>query len=365
MVSGRADMPPSAQIEEDLKKLIDSGTSSNTVDTYRQAIRHFQVTYGGSLPALENDVQRYLATYAKEHSVSTLQVRLSALSNWHLDQGFADPTKGKTVKDVMKGIRKIYSEPPKKAKPITLVYLRQIITALDVQAASAKEALVYPELTGDKAQDLANAREARTQQLRAARDKAILLVGFWGAFRSDELARIEAGHVDAVRGQSMRIFLPYSKGDRDAKGTYHEIPALADYCPVSAYFEWLEESGIRERAVFRGLTRWGQVSDCGLTPKSLGPILRGMCTKAGISTKKISSHSMRRGFANWAADENWNITSVMEYVGWRSPRSAQAYIKPRFDFGSLALSRQRLSEAEDDTIGLLGLTIAGIAKRVD
>ena len=83
VMPGMADMPPSAQVEADLKNLIDSGSSVNTVDTYRQAIRHFQVIYGAPLPAMESDVLRYLATYAKEHSVSTLQVRLSALSNWH------------------------------------------------------------------------------------------------------------------------------------------------------------------------------------------------------------------------------------------------------------------------------------------
>ena len=64
----------------------------NTLLSYASAIRHFEEEWKGLLPASSDAIARYLADYASTLSSNTLRHRLAALSRWHLDQGFADPT---------------------------------------------------------------------------------------------------------------------------------------------------------------------------------------------------------------------------------------------------------------------------------
>lgn len=342
-------------------ELIDAGTNANTVETYKYAIRHFQLKFKRALPCNEDDVVLYLATFAEELAVNTLQVRLAALSDWHLKLGFTDPTKGKRVQLTMRGIRKSYSKPSKQAKAVSLTYLDRIVTTLDQEATAATHALQ----TAGFHPDSPLSRTARMRLLRVARDKAILLIGFWGAFRSDELTRIEADHVTGSKGFGIQIFLSHSKGDRDAQGRTSDLPALVKYCPVTAYYDWLEESGITSGPVFRSISQWGVVSNREMSPKSLGPVLRAMFTTAGLNPEQISTHSLRRGFAHWASDQNWDIISLMKYVGWKSSRSAEVYVKPRYDFGSLGLQQKSIDLSEEAEPQLQGHTYTGIAHRVD
>ena len=67
-----------------------AATSDNTRRTYRSAIRHFQA-WGGALPADESTIIHYLMAYADSLNARTLALRLTALSQWHVYQGFADP----------------------------------------------------------------------------------------------------------------------------------------------------------------------------------------------------------------------------------------------------------------------------------
>ena len=45
-----------------------------------------------------------------------------------------------------------------------------------------------------------------------------------------------------------------------------------------------------------------------------------------------SGHSLRRGFANWAASDGWDVKSLMEYVGWRDIKSALRYLDASVSF---------------------------------
>ncbi|MFX5747737.1 integrase, partial [Acinetobacter baumannii] len=77
-------------VEAAHRDFLAAATSENTRLTYRSAIRHF-LAWGGILPADENAVIRYLLAHASSLNARTLALRLTALSQWHLYQGFADP----------------------------------------------------------------------------------------------------------------------------------------------------------------------------------------------------------------------------------------------------------------------------------
>lgn len=293
----------------DVDVYIQAATRDNTRRSYQQAVRHFEVEWKGFLPATADSIARYLAHYAPLLSVNTLRQRLSALAQWHLDQGYPDPTKAPMVRKVLRGIQALHPTQEKQARPLQLDQLARIVSWLDAGIANA------------------TAASDAGKRLKFHRDKALILLGFWRGFRGDELTRLRVEHVQAVAGQGLICFLPQTKGDRNNNGTTFKAPALAKLCPVEAYLDWIGVAHLVDGPVFRGIDRWGHVSDSGLHVNSLVPMMRSLFEAAGIDyADQYSSHSLRRGFANWANSNGWDLKTLMEYVGWTDPKSAMRYI---------------------------------------
>ncbi len=295
-----------------LKNTVDdylhAATRDNTRKSYQAAVRHFEVEWGGFLPATADSITRYLADHAQSLAINTLRQRLAALAQWHLDQGFPDPTKAPVVKKVLRGIQAMHPTQEKQARPLQLEQLDHVVAWLNRSIDASAEA-------------------DRPAWLRHTRDKAMLLIGFWRGFRGDELTRLEVQYIDAIPGQGMTCFLPYTKGDRDHRGTHFKAPALARLCPVEAYLDWVEAARLTQGAVFRRIDRWGHIGGEGLHIDSLIPLLRAVFTSAGVPfADEYTGHSLRRGFANWAASNGWNAKTLMEYVGWKDVHSAMRYI---------------------------------------
>src|SRR5689334_6233436 len=73
-----------------------AATRENTRRSYASALQHFEQAWGGFLPASADQVARYLAEHASELAFNTLKHRLAALSRWHVEHGFHDPTRSDT-----------------------------------------------------------------------------------------------------------------------------------------------------------------------------------------------------------------------------------------------------------------------------
>jgi integrase len=263
----------------ELDRYLQAATRDNTRRSYRAAIEHFEVSWGGFLPATADSIARYLVAYAGELSINTLKLRLSALAQWHNSQGFADPTKAPVVRKVFKGIRALHPAQEKQAEPLQLQHLEQAVAWLEQEAQSAKSAGDQPVL------------------LRARRDTALILLGFWRGFRSDELCRLQIEHVQASAGAGITLYLPRSKSDRENIGKTYQTPALQRLCPVQAYIDWISAAALVRGPVFRAIDRWGNLSEEGLHANSVIPLLRQALERAGIAAEQYTSHSLRRGFA--------------------------------------------------------------------
>lgn len=302
-----------------LDQYLQAATRDNTRQSYRAAVRHFEVDWGGFLPATADSIARYLADHASTLSINTLRQRLAALAQWHLEQGFPDPTKAPVVKKTLRGIRALHPAQEKQAAPLQLDQLEQIAQWLDRAAESAAA-------TGD-----------RGTMLRHQRDKALVLLGFWRGFRGDELCRLQVEHVNAIPGKGMTCYFPRTKGDRQYEGTTFKAPALARLCPVEAVVDWLHAAQLTSGPLFRAIDRWGHVRDTSLHPDSLVPLLRTILTHAGVlSAERYSAHSLRRGFATWATSNGWDIKTLMQYVGWKNVQSALRYIDSADPFARYA-----------------------------
>ncbi|WP_343651321.1 site-specific integrase [Herbaspirillum sp.] len=286
-----------------------AATRENTRRSYRAAVKHFEEEWGGFLPATADNLVRYLARYAGVLAHNTLKQRVSALGQWHVEQGFPDPTRAPVVRKMMRGIQELHPAQEKRARPLQLDVLEQTVAWLEREHELARQQGRFVDL------------------LRYSRDKALLLVGFWRGFRSDELARLEIERVEAVAGQGMRIHLPRTKTDRSLQGRTYLTPALSRLCPVAAYLDWLAASGLRSGPVLRGIDRWGRISEEAIHAASIIPLLRRLLHSAGVAEVHLySAHSLRRGFASWASANGWEMRTLMEYVGWKNLNSASRYV---------------------------------------
>ncbi|MCU7940663.1 MAG: site-specific integrase [gamma proteobacterium symbiont of Bathyaustriella thionipta] len=290
----------------DIEHYLQAATKNNTRRSYQFAVDHYEVSWGGFLPSTADSIARYLADQAEVLSINTLKQRLAALARWHQDQGFPDPTKAPVVKQVLKGIRAVHPHQEKQANPLQITDLEKIVIYLDKQIQQTSQ---------------------RSILLPLCRNKALVLLGFWRAFRSDELTRLRVENIIIKTDIGLEIFLPQTKTDRNNQGTTYHVPALSRLCPVNAYQDWIDLALLTEGPVFFGVDQWGNMNDKGMHSNSVIPLLRELMQKAGLSnTQSYSSHSLRRGFASWANANEWDLKSLMQYVGWKDTKSALRYI---------------------------------------
>jgi len=199
-----------------LDQYIEAAERDNTRRSYASAVRHFEVEWKGLLPATWDAIARYLADHAETLAINTLRQRLAALSRWHADQGFSDPTKSPLVRQVLKGIRSVHAVPEKRARALELAVLQQVDQWLDTAIANALR-------MGD-----------RPGLLRHTRNRSLVLLGFWRGFRSDELVNLRVENIEVTSGEGMTCYLGRSKGDRQLQGRVFKCPALSCLCPVTA-----------------------------------------------------------------------------------------------------------------------------------
>jgi integrase len=283
----------------------------STLRRYQGVWRYFEQAWGGRLPASGAVVVRYLGEHAASLASSTLDLHLAALAQWHQSHGFDDPTKSTQVRQVLRNIRAQHPRPVKQATPLPVEELQRCVAGLQGRIAASNP----------------------VARLRAIRDQALILMGFWRAFRADDLCRLRIEHIQLHRGAKLEIFLGSSKTDRDYQGETFVLPALKRLCPVQAYEEWLSVSELREGPLFRPINQWGQVSAQGLKPDGVTYVLREAFARGGLEGEVYTGHSLRRGFATWASAEKWTTKELMDYVGWKDLKSAMRYVDTTAPFG--------------------------------
>lgn len=314
-----ADPSPPSKVDRYLK----AAERPNTSQAYQSGVEHFEQVWHGLLPATSSAVAEYLADFAGELGNNTLRQRAAALARWHKDRGFDDPTKSEVVRQVLKGARALHPSVDKRAKPLALDALEAVDQAIGIRIDSARA-------LGD-----------RQKLLQYTRDRAMVLVGFWRGFRSEDLIGMLAEDVNATPNEGMTIHLSRGKTDANNEGRDVNCPALSRLCPVTAYLEWTQLAEIQKGPVFQAVHVTGKVSGRALHVDSVNRILKAFLQRTGLDNSDMySSHSLRRGFAGWARNTGWTLEQLMDYVGWKDVKSALRYLevppaglKERFERG--------------------------------
>uniref|UniRef100_A0A0Q9YK53 Site-specific tyrosine recombinase XerC n=1 Tax=Candidatus Berkiella aquae TaxID=295108 RepID=A0A0Q9YK53_9GAMM len=277
---------------------IKAATSDNTRKAYQQDIRHFMAN-GGLLPSNTGNLLQYLQNQAGALKSETLQRRLTAIKHWHIYQGFADPTLHPMIRKTLRGIARIHGKPVEKAAALSIHDLKSVASFLH-----------------------------NRKSLRDHRDIALILIGFFGAFRRSELAKLQWEQIQFLE-EGMTILIPRSKTDQTGEGQICAIPYVkGDICPVNALQHWQQAVGLSSGPVFRAINKHQQIQQDCLTPLSINHILKRVAREANLpDPDRYSAHSLRRGFATMASKKGVSLTAIMHHGRWRHEGTVYGYIE--------------------------------------
>ena len=287
---------PSAQVNQ----YTQAALAENTHRSYRVDLAHFRA-HGGTIPTTAVQLAEYLASAADTLAVATLQHRLIAIHRAHLEAGHASPAMDSLVKRTMQGIRRTKGTAQRRVR------------------ALVKDDIIELVLTAEK-----------QRPMKAARDAALILIGFAGAFRRSELVSIRKEDITAF-DHGLEIHIRRTKTQQE-KGHTAFIPcAKSSRCPVKALENWLVLSGIESGPVFRPINRHDQIaSHEALTPQSVALVLKESThrAKSADAAKSVAGHSLRAGYCTEAASAGIATHVIMEQTGHRSSATLAKYIRP-------------------------------------
>ena len=283
------------------QELLRHSLAPNTRRAYASDWRNFSSWCQGhqriTLPALPETVSLYLTTLSERAKVSTLTRRISAISQAHQAAGFDSPTQALVVRQLMKGIRRTLGTAQTGKSPLKVEHLRTIIAGLDP----------------DRALDV--------------RDRALLLVGFAGAFRRSELVGLNVEDLE-FNDNGLVAHLRRSKTDPEGQGRKVGIPhgSTPATCPVRAVEAWVKVLSSAEGPLFRPVDRHGRIHPTRLTPQSVALVVKKLIAKAGIPGD-YAGHSLRAGLATAAAAAGVPERAIMAQTGHRSLATLRKYIR--------------------------------------
>lgn len=296
--------PPSSPVApslEQVREYIRASKAANTLRGYQSDWRDFcawcEAQSSCPLPATPETVASYIAECAERLKVGSIQRRLNAIAEAHKAVGLESPTHSPMVSNTMKGIR------------------RTLGTAA-VQKA--------PTLTGD----IRAMVDATDAGIIGARDRALILLGFAGAFRRSELVGL--GVEDCAFGKDgLTVTLRRSKVDQVGAGRKIGIPygANSETCPVRVLQAWIDEAAITGGTLFRSINRHGKVQPGRLSGIDVARVVKKLALRAGLDAAKYAGHSLRAGHATSAAIAGASERSIMNQTGHRSVQMVRRYIR--------------------------------------
>lgn len=272
--------------------------AANTVRAYRSDWEKFEA-WGGSLPSTPEEVANFMvATVESGQKVSSIIRCLYAISHIHKAGGFDNPVANELVRQVRRGLRKDYGQPPDQSAPIELSDIRKICSAMGVES--------WIDI----------------------RDRALLTVGFFGAFRRSELVGLNVEQISQVE-QGLEIHLLRSKTNRFGEREVKPLVWAKDQsiCPVRSLINWIETSGINSGPLFRNVIGGKLGGAEPITTQTLYNLLKRRAATAGIDPDTVTPHGLRAGFVTTAYKAGKDRYRIKQVTGHKSDAMLDRYIR--------------------------------------
>jgi integrase len=294
--------PELLEILETAQEFLSTTLADSTREVYArdwQAFFHWCEGLGlPSLPSSPEVTACYFTSLAmKGLRITTIRRHSAAIAAAHRESGYPTPTTHPAIKELLRGMTRKLGAPPKPVDALLSEDIKRIASALP-------------------------------NALIGARDRAIILIGFAGAFRRSEIVGLNVDDI-SYRDEGMVILLERSKTDQSGEGRWIGIPfgKNPDTCPVTALRSWLAISGISEGAIFRGLDRYDNIISGRLSTRSVGEIIKRAAKAAGLSPERYSGHSLRSGHCTQASRSGVPEHIIRQQTGHRSSESLKLYIR--------------------------------------
>jgi len=298
-----------------------SSKAINTVRAYKSDFNDFGLfcAQNGfkSLPSEPKIVSLYL-TYlsTKDAKMSTLKRRLVTIGVIHKLKGHYLDTKHPSIIENIMGIKRRKGSIQKSKKPILISNLKIIIDVIDQQ---------------------------NREKIKKLRDRSIILIGFSGGFRRNEIVSLDYDDLDFVP-EGLKINIKRSKTDQFGEGSKKALPYFdnSQYCPVVSLKNWIDITKINSGALFRRFSKGSKLTDKRLTDQTVALLIKEYLQLAGIDSKNYSGHSLRSGFATSAAEAGVEERSIMAMTGHKSTEMVRRYIKEANLFKNNALNKIKI-----------------------
>ena len=305
-------------LQEETLINLQNSKANNTVRAYKSDFNDFGIfcAQNGfkSLPSDPKIVSLYL-TYlsTKNAKMSTLKRRLVSIGVIHKLKGHYLDTKHPAIIENIMGIKRRKGNIQKGKKPLLISSLKQIINVID---------------------------QEKKEEIKKLRDRSIILIGFSGGFRRNEIVSIDCDDLDFVP-EGLKISIRRSKTDQFGEGFTKALPYFdnSQYCPVVSLKKLLDLSKINTGPVFRRFIKGSKLSEYRLTDQTVALLIKKYINLAGIDSRNYSGHSLRSGFATSAADSGVEERNIMAMTGHKSAEMVRRYIKDANLFKNNALNK--------------------------
>ena len=305
-------------LQEETLLNLQNSKANNTVRAYKSDFNDFGIfcAQNGfkSLPSDPKIVSLYL-TYlsTKNAKMSTLKRRLVSIGVIHKLKGHYLDTKHPAIIENIMGIKRRKGSLQKAKKPILINSLKKIINVID---------------------------QEKKEEIKKLRDRSIILIGFSGGFRRNEIVSIDCDDLDFVP-EGLKISIRRSKTDQFGEGFTKALPYFdnSQYCPVVSLKKLLDLSKINTGPVFRRFIKGSKLSENRLTDQTVALLIKKYINLAGIDSRNYSGHSLRSGFATSAADSGVEERNIMAMTGHKSAEMVRRYIKDANLFKNNALNK--------------------------
>jgi site-specific recombinase XerD len=261
------------------------------VNDFKQFVEFCQNNNLSSLPATENTIIEYCTFLAETSKVATILRKVAAINKYHTVAGFDAPTSTKQFKIFIKGIMNSKGIAQKQSQAFTIKDVAKKIGAID------------------------------TSELIGLRDKALLLIGFCGAYRRSELVSIQVSDL-SFDSECLVINSTKSKtnqlGELEQKCIYMASNPVLN--AITALKEYLKVANITEGFVFRNITKGGTIGD------KLSVISVNAITKK-VFGNKFSAHSLRTSFITIAVKNGASDSEIMHQTKHKTTKMIAKYTR--------------------------------------
>jgi site-specific recombinase XerD len=244
------------------------------------------------MPVSAETLAGYVTYLADGCKWATINRRLAAISKIHHMNNVQTPTQNKIFKVVLEGIKRTKGIRQHQAPAFKMNNLKQILRQINVD----NNAML--------------------------RDKAMLLLGFTGAFRRSEIVSL---NIENLTFTDEGLIVSMAKSKTNQYGNYEEKAIFYSpepiLCPIRTLQAWLERLKITQGALFVRVRKGDRIAYDRLSDKTVNDIVKkyfGM---------QYSAHSLRASFITIAKINGADDSEIMRQSKHKTSAMIQRYTR--------------------------------------